>query len=186
MNSPRPRQAPFFFSSLTLMFCVIVSCRALQLFATIMDTPPSTTTPTSASGGGGGDVRGAGVGAGAGGGVGVGAEEGVGVGGGGRGGSSGVARSRDCYMAAITACHAAEDFPRALGLLQHMRGKVCVSAACVFCLVVLFCSGSASCLFYFVYFIRFCLFSVLFFFFFALFVFFLFVLSVLLLFVFAC
>lgn len=36
----------------------------------------------------------------------------------------GVARSRDCYMAAITACHKEEDFPRALALLQHMRRKV--------------------------------------------------------------
>lgn len=36
----------------------------------------------------------------------------------------GVARSRDCYMAAITACQKEEDFPRALALLQHMRRKV--------------------------------------------------------------
>eukprot|EP00903_Cladosiphon_okamuranus_P011015 g10404.t1 len=37
--------------------------------------------------------------------------------------AAGVARSRDCYMAAITACHKEEDFPRALALLRHMRRK---------------------------------------------------------------
>ena len=111
------------------------------MFATIMDTP--LTTPTSMAGGGASglvgvasDVRGVGVvgeggrgGGGAANGIGVpvGADGGVGIGGGAGGGGSGVARSRDCYMAAITACHKAEDFPRALGLLQHMRGKVCAS-----------------------------------------------------------
>lgn len=33
-------------------------------------------------------------------------------------------RSRECYMAAITACQKEGDFSRALALLQHMRRKV--------------------------------------------------------------
>lgn len=107
---------PFFLDVIRLSGCLLVaSCcfsnSALQLFATIMDTAEAQTASTSrhtaaglASASGYGDVEG------------VGSDHG--------GGIAVVGRSRDCYMAAITACQKSEDFPRALALLQHMRRKV--------------------------------------------------------------